>query len=149
MRIIIALLLLTSCSPAVRFDRLLKKHPELIKRIDTSIRINTTVYETDTLYIKGDTVIKDANIDSLTSSFQELYSDSLYSISMSLDSLKKVRAKVVFKPRTIIRLDTIYIDKVITVPAKVVEIKVDKWKYPFFITWVVIALLIALKRLWK
>jgi hypothetical protein len=149
MRIIIALVLLASCSPAARFDRLIKKHPELVKRMDTTIRVKVTVYKTDTFYVKGDTIIREANLDSLTSSFSELYSDSLYSISMSLDSLKKIKAKVVFKPRTLTKLDTIYVDKVITVPAKVVEVQNDRWKYPFFITWIVIMLTIALKKLWK
>jgi hypothetical protein len=149
MRIIIALVLLASCSPAARFDRLIKKHPELVKRMDTTIRVKVTVYKTDTFYVKGDTIIREANLDSLTSSFSELYSDSLYSISMSLDSLKKIRAKVVFKPRTLTKLDTIYVDKVITVPAKVVEVQNDRWKHPFFITWIVIMLSIALKKLWK
>jgi len=149
MRIIIALVLLASCSPAARFDRLIKKHPELVKRMDTTIRVKVTVYKTDIFYVKGDTIIREANLDSLTSSFSELYSDSLYSISMSLDSLKKIKAKVVFKPRTLTKLDTIYVDKVITVPAKVVEVQNDRWKYPFFITWIVIMLTIALKKLWK
>jgi len=149
MRMLIALLFLASCSPAARFDRLIKKHPELIKRIDTSVKVGITVYRVDTFYVKGDTIIQGVNLDSLTCSFRELYSDSLYSISMSIDSLKKVKAKVVFKPRILTKSDTIYVEKTVTIPAKVVEVENKKWQYAFYITWLIIALTIALKKLWK
>ena len=149
MRMLIALLFLASCSPAARFDRLIKKHPELIKRIDTSVKVDITVYRVDTFYVKGDTIIQGVNLDSLTGSFRELYSDSLYSISMSIDSLKKVKSKVVFKPRILTKSDTIYVEKTVVVPAKVVEVENKKWQYAFYITWLIIALTIALKKLWK
>ena len=149
MRMLIALLFLASCSPAARFDRLIKKHPELIKRIDTSVKVDITVYRVDTFYVKGDTIIQGVNLDSLTGSFRELYSDSLYSISMSIDSLKKVKSKVVFKPRILTKSDTIYVEKTVVVPAKVVEVENKKWQYAFYITWLIIALAIALKKLWK
>ena len=149
MRILIALFILASCSPAARFDRLIKKHPELIKRIDTSVKVNITVHTVDTFYVKGDTIFREANLDSLTSTFKEIYSDSLYSISMSLDSMRKVKAKVVFKPRVLTKIDTVYVETNVTVPAKVVEVENKKWQYAFYITWLVIACTIALKKLWK
>ena len=54
MRYIIIILLLSSCSPQKRLNRLVKKHPELIK-VDTLSVHDTIHIET----IKADTVFKD------------------------------------------------------------------------------------------
>jgi len=54
MRYIIIILLLSSCSPQKRLNRLVKKHPELIK-VDT-LSVHDTIH-TET--IKADTVFKD------------------------------------------------------------------------------------------
>jgi hypothetical protein len=130
------LLLLASCSPQKRFQRLIEKNPELIKELDTKVIIRDTIVKTDTIFIKGAVVETQVNIDSIIGKYTEVYDDSLVSISVSLTSLKQLKTKVHIKDRLFTRTDTIYYEKEIIVPAKVIENK--RWMWAFILSWVVI-----------
>jgi uncharacterized protein YdcH (DUF465 family) len=134
--------LLASCSPQKRFQRLIEKHPELIKELDTKVTIRDTIVKTDTIFIKGKTVEVKTNVDSLIRKYTQIYDDSLVSISVSLDSLKQLKTKVHIKDRFFARTDTIYYEKEVIVPAKMIENK--NWMYAFIVSWIVIIGLTAL-----
>jgi hypothetical protein len=137
--IVIALFLLSllaSCSPQKRFQRLIEKNPELIKQLDTKVIIRDTIVKTDTIFIKGAVVETQVNIDSIVGKYTEVYDDSLVSISMALTSLKQLKTKVHIKDRLFTRTDTIYYEKEIIVPAKMIENK--RWMWAFIVSWVVI-----------
>jgi len=137
--IVIALFLLSllaSCSPQKRFQRLVAEHPELIKELDTKVTIRDTIIKTDTIFVEGAVVETQVNIDSIIDKYTEVYDDSLVSISVSLDSLKQLKTKVHIKDRFFTRTDTIYYEKEIIVPAKVIENK--RWMWAFILSWVVI-----------
>lgn len=143
--IVIALFLLSllaSCSPQKRFQRLVAEHPELIKELDTKVTIRDTIVKTDTIFIKGAVVETQINIDSIINKYTEVYDDSLVSISVSLDSLKQLKTKVHIKDRFFARTDTIYYEKEVIVPAKMIENK--NWMYAFIVSWIVIIGLTAL-----
>ncbi len=133
---------LASCSPQKRFQRLIEKHPELIKELDTKVTIRDTIVKTDTIFIKGAVVETQVNIDSIIDKYTEVYNDSLVSISVSLDSLKQLKTKVHIKDRFFARTDTIYYEKEVIVPAKMIENK--NWMYAFIVSWIVIIGLTAL-----
>lgn len=143
--IVVLLLLLASCTPQKRFQRLIEKNPELIKTLDTKVIVNDTIIRTDTIFIQGAVVEVPFNVDSLKKEYTEVYEDSLVSISLSLDSLKKIKTKVHIKDRLFIKTDTIHFTKEIIVPAKVVENK--NWMWAFIVSWIVMAALIILY--WK
>jgi len=130
------LLSLASCSPQKRFQRLIEKNPELIKQLDTKVIIRDTIVKTDTIFIEGVVVETQVNIDSIVGKYTEVYNDSLVSISMALDSLKQLKTKVHIKDRLFTRTDTIYYEKEIVVPAKMIENK--RWMWAFILSWVVI-----------
>jgi hypothetical protein len=136
------LLSLASCSPQKRFQRLIEKHPELIKELDAKVTIRDTIVKTDTIFIKGAVVETQVNIDSIIDKYTEVYDDSLVSISVSLDSLKQLKTKVHIKDRFFARTDTIYYEKEVIVPAKMIENK--NWMYAFIVSWIVIIGLTAL-----
>lgn len=143
--IVVLLLLLASCTPQKRFQRLIKKHPELIKTLDTKVIVKDTIIRTDTFFVEGAIVEVPFNVDSLTSKYSEIYNDSLVSVKVALSSLKKVKAKIHIKDRLFIKTDTIHFTKEIIVPAKVVENK--NWMWAFIVSWIVMAALIILY--WK
>jgi len=128
--------LLASCSPQKRLQRLIKKNPELIKELDTKVIIRDTIVKTDTIFIEGAVVETQINIDSIVDKYTEVYNDSLVSISMALSSLKQLKTKVYIKDRLFTRTDTIYYEKEIVVPAKMIENK--RWMWAFILSWVVI-----------
>ena len=130
------LLSLASCSPQKRFQRLIEKNPELIKQLDTKVIIRDTIVKTDTIFVEGTVVETQVNIDSIVGKYTEVYNDSLVSISMALDSLKQLKTKVHIKDRLFTRTDTIYYEKEIVVPAKMIENK--RWMWAFILSWVVI-----------
>jgi len=140
--VVVLILLLASCTPQKRLQRLIEKNPELIKTLDTKVIVNDTIIRTDTIFIQGATVEVPFNIDSLKKEYTEVYEDSLVSISLSLDSLKKIKTKVHIKDRLFTRTDTIHFTKEIIVPAKVIENK--NWMWAFIISWIVVLGLIAL-----
>lgn len=133
---------LASCSPQKRFQRLIEKNPELIKELDTKIIIRDTIVKTDTIFIKGAVVETHINIDSIVGKYTEIYDDSIVSISMSLDSLKRLKTKVHIKERLFTRTDTIYYEKKVIIPAKMIENK--SWMWAFIASWVLIIGLTAL-----
>jgi hypothetical protein len=145
--IILLSLLLASCTPQKRFNRLIEKHPELIKTLETKVIIHDTIVELDTIFIKGEVIEAKINIDSITQEYAEIYSDSLVSISLSLDSLRQVKTKVHIKDRLFTRTDTIYYTKEVIVPSKAIEIENKNWMWAFIASWVVILCLVALH--WK
>lgn len=140
--IVILFLLLASCTPQKRLQRLIEKNPELIKTLETKVIVKDTIIKTDTIFIQGKTVEVPFNIDSLKKEYTEVYSDSLVSISLSLDSLKKIKTKVHIKDRLFTRTDTIHFTKEIIVPAKVIENK--SWMWAFIASWVVVMAFVAL-----
>jgi uncharacterized protein YdcH (DUF465 family) len=135
-------LILASCTPQKRFQRLIEKHPELIKELDTKVTIRDTIVKTDTIFIEGAVIETQVNIDSIVGKYTEVYNDSLVSVSMALDSLKQLKTKVHIKDRLFTRTDTIYYEKEILVPAKMIENK--NWMYAFIVSWVVVICLTAL-----
>jgi hypothetical protein len=135
-------LILASCTPQKRFQRLIEKHPELIKELDTKVTIRDTIVKTDTIFIEGAVIETQVNIDSIVGKYTEVYNDSLVSVSMALDSLKQLKTKVHIKDRLFTRTDTIYYEKEILVPAKMIENK--NWMYAFIVSWIVVICLTAL-----
>lgn len=149
MKYLLIILMFVSCSPQARLNRLLSKHHDLIKHYDTTIVVRDTVIVNDTVTVKADTLKIGVNLDSLTASFQEAYSDSFYSVSFALDSLKRLKAKVVFKERKIVETDTVTTERVITLPAKVIEIQKplkDNWWFWAFVTLALFTLLAPILR---
>lgn len=103
------LILVTACSPQKRLTRLLKKHPELVKTLDTRVTVKDTLLHSDTFVypgftdsfsITGDTILKKGKFSlkkNKNNYSLQVYSDTFYST------------------------DTIYYEKVFTVPGKVLE----------------------------
>jgi len=126
--ILLSILVLFCCSPKQRLNRLLKKHPELIRTQDTIITdtiITRSFYYDSTLKTNffRDTIIIIKN--NLTTKVHYNYNtDSLY-ITNDL------------KPDTII--------KTITVPGKTIEVnKKENGLFMWFILCIIILLLIGL-----
>lgn len=143
--ILICMVILTSCTPQKRLQRLLDKHPDLIHRLDTTI--HDTIIHTDTITIKGDSINTSVFLDSLSTMFQNIYSDSIYSLSMAkVDG--KIKTKLIVKDRVVTKTDTLI--KEITVPAKVVTIERawqdDWWFYAFCIMTLMTILTLWIKR---
>lgn len=142
--IIMLFVFFASCTPQKRLQKLIEKHPELIHTLDTKLTIHDTIIRYDTIIVKGQVVEVKANIDSLTRKYTQIYEDSFVSISMAMDSLKEVKARVKIKDRLLTRTDTIYYTKEITVPAKVVVQENRRWMWAFIISWLIILALTAL-----
>jgi hypothetical protein len=100
---------LVSCSAQKRFKRLVKKHPELVKNLDTKVRFKDTVYFNQTIIAPG-------------------YTDSVYitkDTTIYKDRLNVSKTGNWFKftdyPDTINNHDTAYIDKLILVPGQIID----------------------------
>jgi len=126
--ILLSFLIFISCSPKQRLNRLLKKHPELIKNQDTTI-IDTIIarsfYYDSTLkanFFRDTIVIVKNNLT--TKIHYNNNTDSLYIVNE-------------LKPDTII--------KTITIPGKTIEVnKKDTGLFCWFIIALIILLLIGL-----
>jgi hypothetical protein len=100
----------TSCSPQKRFNRLVKKHPHLIKNLDSKVIVKDSIYDSDTFIYPG---FKD--------SFQ-IDGDTV--IQKSKYRIEKNRNKFDLQvyPDSFFRIDTIYTQKEITIPGKVIDL---------------------------
>lgn len=110
--------MLTSCSPQKRFNRLVKKHPDLIKNLDQQILIKDSIYDKDTFIYPG-------FVDSFQINRDTIIQKLKYKLSKNRD---KFNLQVF--PDSFFSVDTIYTQKLITVPGKVID------KTPDWIKWI-------------
>lgn len=138
--------LLFSCSVQKRFDRIVKKHPELVKSFDTTIVIRDTIEVRDTVIIEPDSLDFSIPLDSLTDSLQEVYSDSLFSLRMALNKKGGIRTKVITKERVITKEIHVPYEKFVEVKGKMVDVSEPvpfnkDWWFWAFITMALFSLL--------
>lgn len=131
MRILLFILVITSlvsCSSQWHLKRALEKDPSIISTFDKD-----TVFKVDTIF-KKDTVLKgrEYNIEGKDSIF---YEDAFIIIKTVVDTINgiKTRTQIIYKDREVEVEVPVHIEKLVTVPAKVVEVivEIDKplWKY--------------------
>ena len=126
MKYLLILLLVVSCTPQKRMQRLLRKHPNLISVVDRDTTIRDTIIEKDTFISKE---YKDSFI---------INRDTVIETHRVIVERIKDKFRVIVKPDTIIALDTIYYTKEVKVKGKVVTVyKIPKWM------WYLIAFLVG------
>lgn len=120
MRLLMLTILLfsVSCSPQKRLNRLVRKHPQLIRSLDTTVFVRDTVYQLSKFYYKG---FKD--------SF-ELNKDSvLKTAKYRLSKLGEKYSLQVY-PDTLFRIDTFFWEKILKIPGKIIDLT------PGWIKWI-------------
>ena len=126
--VLFALFLLASCSPAMRLNRLVTKHPELRETKSDTIKELITIHEIDTINIEQtsiDTVLIASDCDNLISQLNGLtIEDSTVKTVFSIDTIYikesaaiKLNIQTIRKEQTIIQKDSVKteIDKIVNV----------------------------------
>ena len=154
-------LLLSSCTPQQKLERLIRKNPELFTEHTMEIFIKDTIYEVDTINLQA---VSDSN------TFEHEYGkDSSFTLdtddfTTNVDfkrgkneagsPIRLIEVKTIVKPRTIYNRDTIPIEKTIKVPVPIPKPIIKKvtpnwaWWMLGFCLLVVIGAIIAYKRFW-
>lgn len=117
--LIVTILILTvSCSPQKRFMRLVKKHPELVKVIDTTVVVKDTLIRNSKYYYQG-----------FMDSFK-LFTDSVLRKSKYQISRFGNNFQLQVFPDTLFRTDTLFWEKAVRVPGKVIDLT------PIWVKWI-------------
>lgn len=108
-------LLLISCSPQKRLNRLVKKHPELLT-VD-SLTIKDTILYHDTFFVPGQIITDSITINDLVAMAESLVyeNDNMKLLITRLNDSESFELSAIYKGDTIVRTDTIYYTKQIPV----------------------------------
>ena len=132
--VFIMISLSVSCSPQKRLNRLVKKHPYLIRNFDQTIIVKDSIYDRDTFYYPG-----------FSDSFQ-IAKDTVLRKAQYRFSKIKDRYNLQVYPDTISRIDTIFTEKAILVPGKTIDLTPDwiKWAFDHWVLMAYLTLSLAL-----
>jgi hypothetical protein len=128
----VALLLLAACSPQQRMARLLKKHPELVTTIATTVVVTDTITELDTFVIEGDTVLVPV---------QALLRDTIFKQGRVTLQSRGGNVMAFTGRDTFLQHDTAFVELEVTLPGKVVHTPWELWQIIVF--WVPLLLLLV------
>lgn len=129
-RLIIAVLILAGCSPQKRLARIIKNHPGLTDSVWTKIVLKETITEIDTFTLPGDTV---------SVAVEVLLRDTIFKQGRVTLASSGGRVSAFTKADTFLQRDTVYFNKTIQVPARVIKRPWRAWEY--FVFWLPIILL--------
>lgn len=112
-----SIIFLSGCSAKKRFAHLVKNHPELVHQIDQDLRIHDTIPYHDTFYYPGftDTFTVKVTVHDTT-----IVRDN-YTLKIKTDQYGDKHYNLNVLPDTFYKKDTIYQDKIIKVPGKVID----------------------------
>lgn len=113
----LSLLMFSACSPQKRFNRLVNKHPHLIKSLDRKITVKDSIYDKDTFIYPG-----------FDDSFQ-INGDTIIIKQKYRFSKNSNRFNLQVYPDSFFRIDTVYSEKEITIPGRVIDLTPEliKW----------------------
>lgn len=130
MRLFIFALLMCSCNAQHRFNRLVKKHPQFIDSLKTTVVFEKTFTETDTFIVKGDTI---------SLPFAVLQRDTVFKSGRVTLRSKGGIISTYTKTDTFLQRDTLRIKETITISGKFVKRPWKTWE--FIVFWLPIAVL--------
>lgn len=136
----VLLLLLAACSPQQKMARLLKKHPELVTTIATTVVVTDTITELDTFVVGGDTILVPVEV---------LLRDTIFTQGRVTLQSRGGSVMAYTRTDTLVQHDTFHYHSTHVVPGKVIHEPWKLWQIIVFwcpLIWFVVA---GLRRLVK